>query len=680
MAVLKCEIKKLSWEWIGEFGPLVEWEATPTKQINLIQIQNGYGKTTTMHLIQHIFSGILPPDEIISGNLFPKGPDFREAEEEGRFEVTLSVNDESLRIGLKVNHPTNTAEFYTVRGADGNEPGWKPPRSFRDTFENNLPLCRLFLFDAEIASEMNRDVGREKVQQAIMKLTNLAPLESLSREDGHLDQYLDIRLQEVELTGSEKQSAAIQNALKKAKAHRTKVLNLKDDLIDNNLNFDQEIAELVEERRKLETGREVESKLTELRGKREKIREKRNERTAELLKDVMNPQNIGDEYWSDLTEYYSQLERNKLPGPAREWFNDIAEANECICGLPMNEEMSAHIAGQVDEMVGSEIHSVVLNIRREVRERVCDSTMEAKFAGLNGIVDDLARIDTEIERAERDLPDDYQEKMDDIRDRLSDISSNKEENDWNLNIIRSTDANEIAVEGWAMQAITANGTPSEIESRICSTYNIFTLNKCIENLERKRAELSGIGNLQRAVSVIKTIVNDAMNQVQQSVKEDVMQRANDILTRLHPQGGLRIIGLDNGISLKNLAGRAQGGANQAGTLSITYSFVKALLDLAEVSVPVALDSPTNPFGGKVGSNFARVIPNFNNQTIMFIQSMEKRLLVHLTKELRDNVHFCTIHRSDEEISTGNGPDDENPRGPLVINWDYDWFIDYDPPR
>nr|AIF04275.1 hypothetical protein [uncultured marine group II/III euryarchaeote KM3_173_A11] len=680
MAALNCRIEKLLWEWIGEFGPLIEWAATSTEEINLLQIQNGYGKTTTMHLIQHIFSGTLPSDEIIKKKLIPKGPDYQDAEQEGRFEVTLSINDESLRIGIKFNHSTNTAEFYTVRGDTGNEPGWNPPRPFKDTFYDNLPLCRLFLFDAEIASEINREVGRETVQLAIMKLANLAPLESLSREGGHLDEYLQDRMRDADVTGTQTQINTIQNALNGAKAHRTLIIEDSERLLNENSRLDRERDGLIEERRILEIGQEAESQIAGFREQWDEIREQRDNRTAELLKDMMNPQNIGDEYWADLTEYYSHLERNKLPGPAREWFNDIAEADDCICGLPMNEEMSAHIVGQVDDMVGSEIHSVVLNIRREVRERVFDSTLEAKFAGLRTIVDDLAEIDTGIERAQRGLPEDYQVNMDRIRQRLSEIRTEMADNVETLKMFQSTDADEIAVESWDGQAITSDGTPSEIESRICSTPNIFTLNKCIENLERKRAELSGIGDLQNAVSVIKNIVNDAMNQVLQSVKEDVMQRANDTLTRLHPQGGLRIIGLDNGISVENLIGREQDGANQAGTLAITYSFVKALLDLAEVSVPIALDSPTNPFGGRVVSNFARMIPMLNNQTIMFIQSMEKAGLVYLTGELSDKVHFCTIHRSDEEVLTGTGPEGENPQGSLVINWDNDWFMDYDPPR
>ena len=57
---LVCRIRKVSWESIRQMEDI---EVNPQDGRNFWQIRNGYGKTTTLLLLRHIFTGNQPNTE-----------------------------------------------------------------------------------------------------------------------------------------------------------------------------------------------------------------------------------------------------------------------------------------------------------------------------------------------------------------------------------------------------------------------------------------------------------------------------------------------------------------------------------------------------------------------------------------------------------------------------------------
>ena len=107
---------------------------------SLLQIQNNYGKTTTMHLLRSIFTGIEIPEEFREGYRYRKGDvDWGgDSNAPSVFSVIFEINGEICEIQTSINHHTGKQKFFTFREKWGNEKGkgrkdgWKPPKILRD--------------------------------------------------------------------------------------------------------------------------------------------------------------------------------------------------------------------------------------------------------------------------------------------------------------------------------------------------------------------------------------------------------------------------------------------------------------------------------------------------------------------------------------------------------------------
>src|SRR3954468_14428502 len=83
----------------------------PPSRWTLIQMPNGMGKTTTMHLLRAAFSGeTLDPETIKS---------FRPSDSvtRGEFELVLTVGDQTHRITLVLNYDTGACVYHTAKAA-----------------------------------------------------------------------------------------------------------------------------------------------------------------------------------------------------------------------------------------------------------------------------------------------------------------------------------------------------------------------------------------------------------------------------------------------------------------------------------------------------------------------------------------------------------------------------------
>ena len=157
--VLKIRIRKLEWKNIRQIEDL-SLEFPKDKKINLIQIQNGYGKTTTLRLLRHVFTGLLPKD--IKGFQYV-GKMNNEAVEYSTFIAHLDILEPQYQdftpyaITLHMNHIDETADFLTSSPNFGGEkPGWHLPSEMVDKFKKKEDFVNLFIFDGETAEELNK--------------------------------------------------------------------------------------------------------------------------------------------------------------------------------------------------------------------------------------------------------------------------------------------------------------------------------------------------------------------------------------------------------------------------------------------------------------------------------------------------------------------------------------------
>ena len=118
--MVSVRISGIEWFWISNIEK-ASWTVDDSRGTQIIQMHNGVGKTTTLYLLQSIFTGIHPSKILEEDILFarcrykgPKFDDYKKKDGPSRISVSLEIDGEDWILGLEVNSEENTSEFFTV--------------------------------------------------------------------------------------------------------------------------------------------------------------------------------------------------------------------------------------------------------------------------------------------------------------------------------------------------------------------------------------------------------------------------------------------------------------------------------------------------------------------------------------------------------------------------------------
>ena len=162
--------------------------------INLWQIRNGYGKTTTLDLLRHMFQGTFPEQENFPIYKRPKSVADFSNEKTSSICLELLIEDDKndmvpWTLTLNFNHNTETCEYTTNSpGADGHNDGWNMPPNFRSKFYKKPYFTQLFLFDGETAIDLAKKQDYRQIVDSIRELTGMRSIYQHVDEGGYLDQ------------------------------------------------------------------------------------------------------------------------------------------------------------------------------------------------------------------------------------------------------------------------------------------------------------------------------------------------------------------------------------------------------------------------------------------------------------------------------------------------------------
>ncbi|SVC30390.1 uncharacterized protein METZ01_LOCUS283244, partial [marine metagenome] len=213
----------------------------PQKKGYVIQMPNTSGKTTTLHLLERVITGVPPTVE--------EAREFRRAvgdEKSGRFIdststfiARFSINGEKWGIELVMNHRNDEVEFITQTPNKGKRNGWHMPFAFRQAFYRKRRLAKLIAFDAETARTIIEVTDKELLRDAIRQFGGFSEVHQLVGSPTAGGVYSGGRFEAVkaeiqtsigklkgkdkDLGGKQKRAAKI---LKKAKDGKKKLLEM----------------------------------------------------------------------------------------------------------------------------------------------------------------------------------------------------------------------------------------------------------------------------------------------------------------------------------------------------------------------------------------------------------------------------------------------------------------------
>jgi len=333
---MNMEITLLGWSALGLRCPdhqvyLCPDNSNQPYHATLVQRPNGTGKTTTLNLLRATLSGSARDwNQDLKRILeFRKS---RDTTPTGQFIVRLAINGNPLTFELNLNFKERKVFYRTTFGA-GIRDGFHPPPQLRRFL--NPEFVSLFVFDGELANNL-LDSKQTRAREAIDSLFQLSLLKDLAKvfQENWETHVKDAPVTEDKgLTRRRNRLARLQNRLAQIKEEQKR---LKTEILELKLQMENAQEEY---NTALSKDRDTGDKLKEIKFKLDSAEEVVQHNVRRAIEEMRNPQKLLIDFGSALQNLKANLDKLKLPkSTSREFFEELAEAERCVCGRPMDDE------------------------------------------------------------------------------------------------------------------------------------------------------------------------------------------------------------------------------------------------------------------------------------------------------------------------------------------------------
>jgi DNA sulfur modification protein DndD len=591
---------------------LIQKNNSPYK-VTLIQMPNGTGKTTTLELLRAALSGShsWTTDEIIE--LAKKGGN----NDNGWFEVTLLLNDRRFTVVLEFDFIEGSVSYKTTYGR-GQRDGFNPPLDFRNFMK--YEFVNFFVFDGELAENLldRRKTDAESVVEILFQI------DLLQKISDKVEFYWDETIKDA----SAKEERGLSRRRNKVDRLRQRLNELQSERID----YISEHEQIEDEINKLQQAYESEiSKSTELEEQYETAKNKYDIALGNLKShardtlDIMAyPHALALKFADEIKSLKQGLDRVKLPeSAAREFFIELADENECICGRPIDQEIKNNILQRANAYLASDEVSLLNSMKSDIEEavsgegRITTDILDTKVKELAELKDetDLAKAEFEFVEAEANKTD-------------PEIGKIKKEIDTLL-------ARKAVVEKDLVELEDEDAQESE-DSR-----SIKIIQKFLAEAENKLEEITNTINLGKKRDLLKEILETAYYKTQTGISQDICSEANRKIKQLMPNNNIRIEKIE-----KCLVLQGQSGGSAGEQLSIAYGFLSTLFSRSEHSLPFIVDSPAGPIDLGIRPQIGKLIPQLTDQFVAFTISSEREGFVPALKRANDqSMQFLTVFKA-----------------------------------
>ena len=592
---------------------------------SLIQMPNGTGKTTTLLLLRAALSGSAANGgwgHARVKELRKKGSN----EPNGLFELRLSRNDKRITITMEFDFESGHIAYKTTRGS-GQEDGFNPPPELRRFMDEDFVY--FYVFDGELAENLlsKQHTHAEKAVESLFQIHLLRQMadkvsgywdektrnvsakdeKGFTRRKNKLDQWRNRRMVLKVLKFSSKQDHT----------ELTRQLKAQEDT------YKQEITKEEDRAKKINDAEDTVAKL------KEELRVK----ATSVLDGMRDPQALSPIFATFMFDLKSGLDRVKLPeSAAREFFEELSEESECVCGRPIDEAIRTIIQVRAQQYLGSEDVSLLNAMKSAVADAVGQSR-HWPARDLTNHIDELSDLVSKLHTSQNDLDAlKYTAEQTD-----PDLRKAKEEID-RLKLEKDRIESELQRFEGIDEMVQFDRIHSVDPKRI---FSIKTIQEGIKFLEDQVDEVAGTLKLRQKRDELIKVINGAHAKARRSITSEIRSQANQRIEALMPYNSIRIAAIDGCLKLSG-----QTGGSVGETLSVGYAFLATLFHRAEQhQLPFVVDSPANPIDLEIRSNIGELVPNLTGQFIAFMISSEReKFLDGLKKASNTDIQFITLFR------------------------------------
>ena len=593
--------------------------------VSLIQMPNGTGKTTTLALLRAALSG-----EAADG-----GWDRQEtlkyqkrnsSSPEGCFEVRLMLNDKRATILMEFDFESGSVSYKTTYGSGQRSEFYSPP-GFQHFM--NKDFVKFYVFDGELAAQL-LDREHTRAQVVVERLFQMNTFDEMKRS---VDRYWISETQGVGAT-EERGLTRRRNFLDNLKNHLRECESEKQGLEERLADLEAQLEKKQDRyRQEIEKNEDRSKALEDAKAKADSLKEKVREKSLNLLDRMREPHALSPSFAISMLTFKDALDKVKLPeSAAREFFEDLADGRECVCGRTIDEEVAEMIRSRSANYLGTDDVALLNSLKTTIKEAVGNSVDTAE----KDLNEELADLETAVKEkreaenysaslsreAEKDDPD-VKKASDDIENLCSqvrDFESKLEKFEGKYDPPKSKRRNEVG----------------EIER----TYGIKNLEEWVEAAGEDLAEITNTINLKERCKAITEVIERALHKAHTGITQELCEQANTRISELMPNNNISIERID-----KNLILKGQEGGSVGENLSIAYAFLSTIFNNSDHQLPFIVDSPAGPIDLAIRPKIGEIVPQLTGQFIAFTISTERSgFITHLKQASNAKIQFITLFR------------------------------------
>lgn len=590
---------------------------------NFVMMANGTGKTTTMTLIKGLLDGSAknwPVDYVKSFAPTTTTGD------KGEFSITVKFDEKQYKYFLSLDYVNGIAKIETQAPPKGRETGLLLPTAIKGIFTPEF--VSRFVFDGEQAKK-SMDRTSNEADETIRYLYRLDELDEILAMNMNI--LTEIQNAEGGSTGTRGSLSNLRSRQKKVRDHIASLEKKQKQLNGDIARFSQEKIEKEKQRQELDKNYEALNKeKNEVIAEQEKNRGNVDVKITEIVSLVKTPYLVSEGLCNRMYEFGDAMKKLKLPkSSSKDFFTELAYAEKCVCDRCIGEKERDAILKNAERYLGSDHQAVLNNIKSVLMGSTYDERLVAAFEELGKLQEQKTRLNARFADVEDKLIKAGGPQVEQLQSEIEVLIGQISSAQTQLKIIESKD---------------------EDDETLTEENNLHKARRADVEYEVKIASTTKTNAALRKKNVVQDLVNEIKTQATAALKEEIIKKANDKISRVIKDDYIEIESIDGYIKLKD-----REGASDGQTLSIGYCFLGTLFEEAELEFPFVIDSPTGKMDFDKRQAVADIIPVVFNQMIAFVQSAEVKCFADRFYKNTDTQYLTIVASKDtEEIAIHKG--------------------------
>jgi DNA sulfur modification protein DndD len=590
------EIKILGWgyENIRRFNTLdldLLQGGTHLSHVTLVMMRNGTGKTTTISLMRSVLNGTATnwnPEEVRSYK-----PTKGQASQ-GKFYIKIKFGTELYHYNLILDYERGRASYETshVGMSGGLEQGHTLPMQLKGVFTKEF--INRFIFDGEQAKKTLSADSKE----AELAVTYLYQIEKLDNLISEINSLVQRKQSESDSKGATSSSLSYNRTrMENKRNHYLNLVTRRDKVILQMSQYQTRWVDLENQRTELITSDErLRQDQLNLTSRKALKNNELNSLLQTIGTEVKEPFNIHSLFDARLKSLMNNMQTLKLPKTtAREFFKELSESPECVCGRPIGQEEKVAILKRADNYLGEDDLSVINAIKDSLRNYSTSGELTIALEQMITLKEEIQSIQSALDRLVLHLDEEAIRKAESIAEEQSDIKQKI------LGLQQERDILDAPY-----------GTPNTSEQN-----NVAAAEKAWKEAEENLQRATGTYEYTQKANKLIIYINNIRSLALQKLKDSIIIKTNEKVERILTDDRITVDKIDGSLILHDRTAVSEGQ-----TLAIAYSYIGSLFEHSSFEFPFVIDSPAASMDLGVRREVASIIPTLFKQLIIFVTSGE----------------------------------------------------------